>query len=58
MIMAPISSKIANEIRKTFKLVGVFNPNRLNTPSAKAMSVAVGIDQSFKVVSLSKFKQM
>ena len=38
--IAPISSKIANEVRNIFMLTGTLEPNMDNTPSAKAISVA------------------
>ena len=41
--MAAMSSKIANEVRKIFTLTGTLEPSSDRMPSAKAMSVAVGI---------------
>ena len=41
--IAPISSKIAKEVRNILILVGTLDPNKDNIPSAKAMSVAMGI---------------
>jgi hypothetical protein len=38
-----MSSKIANEVRKIFTLTGTLEPSSDRMPSAKAMSVAVGI---------------
>ena len=43
--IAPISSKIASEVKNTFRLSGTREPNKLKTPRAKAISVAVGIAQ-------------
>jgi len=44
-MIAPISSKMANEVRKIFIDTGTLDPNRVNTPNAKAISVAAGIAQ-------------
>ena len=56
MTIAPISSNIANEVRKTFKLAGTRDPNKERIPNAKAISVAVGIAHPCKATSLSMFK--
>ena len=41
--MPPISSTTAKAVRKTFKLSGTRLPNKLSTPSEKAISVAIGM---------------
>jgi len=57
MIIAPISSKIAKDVRNILILVGTFDPNRDNIPSANAISVAAGIAQPFKAVESPALKQ-
>ena len=46
---APKSSTIAKAVRKIFKLVGTLFPSTFNTARAKAISVAMGIPQPFRV---------
>ena len=50
--IAPKSSIIAKAVKKTFRDNGTLFPNKDNTPSEKAMSVAEGIAHPF-IVSLS-----
>ena len=45
--MAPRSSIIAKAIKNILREVGTRLPNKDKTPSAKAMSVAVGIAHPF-----------
>jgi len=45
IIMAPTSSKIANDVKKILHEIGTREPNKLKMPSAKAISVAAGIAQ-------------
>ncbi len=45
MIMAPISSKIASEVRNTLIDDGTREPRSIKTPSANAISVAAGMAQ-------------
>ena len=52
MIMAPRSSMIASASRKIFSSAGARGPSSVRTPSAKAMSVAVGIAQPRSVAGL------
>ena len=47
--IAPKSSIIARATKKTFKDIGTLDPNKDKTPSEKAISVAEGIAQPFKV---------
>ena len=54
IIIAPRSSIIARAVKKTFKDNGTLEPNNDKTPNEKAMSVAEGIAQPFKVSGLSK----
>ena len=46
---------IANAVRKTFNDKGTLLPKRDNTPNEKAISVADGIAQPFKVSGSPKF---
>ena len=48
--IAPKSSIIANAVKKTFKETGTLFPNKDKTPKEKAISVAEGIAQPFRVV--------
>ena len=43
--IAPMSSTIASESRKIFSGDGTRLPSKASTPTAKAMSVAIGIPQ-------------
>ena len=45
--MPPMSSTTANAVRKIFRLMGTRLPNRLSTPSEKAISVAIGMANPF-----------
>ena len=47
--MAPRSSIIANAVRNILSEIGTLFPNKDNTPNEKAISVADGIAQPFKV---------
>ena len=49
MTIAPRSSIIARAVKKTFKDIGTRFPNNDKTPKEKAISVAEGIAQPFKV---------
>ena len=49
-MMAPMSSTIANVSRKTFRLLGTRAPRIASTPTANAMSVAMGIAQPSRPV--------
>ena len=49
IIIAPKSSIIASATKKTFNDIGLLEPRRDSTPIEKAMSVAEGIAQPFKV---------
>ena len=40
----------------TFKEIGTLSPSNVTTPSANAISVAVGIAQPLVVTSFPKFK--
>ena len=40
---------MASAVKKTFKDIGILDPNRDNTPIEKAISVAEGIAQPLKV---------
>ena len=42
-MMAPMSSAIASDRRKTFKGLPILSPRRDITPTANAISVAIGI---------------
>ncbi len=44
-MMAPMSSTIASVSRKSFRLLGTRAPSNASTPTANAMSVAMGIAQ-------------
>ena len=46
---------IASEVRNTFSEFGILDPNSDSTPSAKAMSVAVGIAHPRHVSGLCQF---
>ena len=48
--IAPKSSIIASAVKKTFREIGTLLPNKDKTPKEKAISVAEGIAQPFKVV--------
>ena len=56
IMMAPISSNIARDVRNIFMLVGTREPNKDNIPSANAMSVAAGIAQPFMAVASPALK--
>ena len=45
IMMAPMSSKIAREVRKILRLIGTREPSNERMPRAKAISVAAGIAQ-------------
>ena len=47
--MAPMSSKIATASKNVFNSAGTRLPNNDNMPTAKAISVATGIAQPFKL---------
>ena len=49
---------IANAVKKTFSDIGTLEPNKDNTPNEKAISVAEGIAQPFKVSVFSKFTKI
>ena len=49
IIIAPKSSMIASATRKTFNDIGTLEPRRDSTPIEKAISVAEGMAQPFKV---------
>ena len=51
MIMAPISSIMANASRNSFSAGGMRDPSSASTPSAKAMSVAAGMAQPFMAMA-------
>ena len=51
-----MSSKIASEVRKIFSDVGTREPSRVNTPRAKAMSVAAGMAQPCTAMGSSWLK--
>ncbi|MNC64638.1 hypothetical protein D3C76_1433150 [compost metagenome] len=51
MMMTPRSSIIARASRNTFRLVGTRLPSKAITPKAKAISVAAGIAQPWRVTS-------
>ena len=55
MTIAPKSSMIARAVKNTFKDMGTLFPNKDNTPREKAMSVAEGIAQPFRVTLSEKF---
>ena len=44
---------IAKAVKNTFNETGTFFPNSDKTPNEKAISVADGIAQPFKVIELS-----
>ena len=52
--IAPKSSIIAKAVKKTFNDSGTLFPNKERTPKEKAISVAEGIAQPFKVVGVLK----
>jgi len=54
IIIAPKSSSIARAIKKTFRDIGIREPNRDNTPIENAISVADGIAQPLSVCPVSK----
>src|SRR5680860_1436833 len=54
MRIAPRSSMIAREVRNTLSEFGILDPNSDSTPSANAMSVAVGTAQPRQVSGVSK----
>ena len=58
MTIAPKSSKIANESKKSFKALGTRLPSSITTPTAKAMSVAVGIAQPLSAKLSPKFSNV
>ena len=47
--IAPKSSIIARAIKKTFRDIGIREPNKDNTPIEKAISVADGMAQPLRV---------
>ena len=54
-MIAPRSSIIASAVRKTFNEIGTLDPNKDKIPIEKAISVADGIAQPFKVPGVSRF---
>ena len=52
--IAPRSSIIARAVKKIFKDIGTLDPRRDKIPKEKAISVADGIAQPFKVAVFSK----
>ncbi|MNY48537.1 hypothetical protein D3C86_1838790 [compost metagenome] len=56
MTIAPRSSMIARVIRNNFSDTGTRLPSSASTPSAKAMSVAVGIAQPSRAGGLSRLR--
>ena len=55
MTIAPKSSIIASAVKKTFKDNGTLFPNKDRTPREKAISVAEGMAQPFRVSLSPKF---
>ena len=53
--IAPRSSIIARAVKKIFKDIGTLEPSKDNIPREKAISVADGIAQPFKVSELLLF---
>ena len=57
-MIAPMSSKIANDVRKILMLVGTREPSNVKTPSANAISVTDGIAQPFMAKGSSLLKMI
>ena len=53
--IAPRSSIIASAVKKIFNEIGTLDPRRDKIPNEKAISVADGIAQPFKVSAFPKF---
>ena len=49
---------IASAVKKTLSEIGTLLPNKDNTPNEKAISVAEGIAQPFKVALSDKFTEI
>ena len=58
MTMAPMSSIIASDTRKIFRAMGTRLPSSVNTPRAKAISVAAGIAQPCIAAELCQLKPL